>query len=213
MEPFISLAGVAAPFDRPNVDTDQLMPARFMRRPRKSGFQDFLFRDLRFDDAGREIPDFILNQAPYRNARILVADRNFGGGSSREQAAWSLLDSGIRCVIAADFGDIFYSNSLKCGLLPVRLDIGVCLTLRNQLHDDPGATMTVELPRQTVFGPDGVQYPFAIEPFHKRRLLQGLDDIGYTLEHERAIEAFERSYRQRFEWLFDNENCPQERSH
>lgn len=202
MEPFISLTGVAAPFDRPNVDTDQLMPARFMRRPRKGGFQEFLFRDLRFDDAGREMPEFILNQAPYRNARIVVADRNFGGGSSREQAAWSLSDFGIRCVIAADFGDIFYLNSLKCGLLPVRLDIEVCRMLRSQLHANPGAMLTVDLPQQTVFGPDAAPYAFKIDPFHKRRLLEGLDDIGLTLKHELEIRDFERTYRQRFDWLF-----------
>jgi 3-isopropylmalate/(R)-2-methylmalate dehydratase small subunit len=206
MEPFITLTGVAAPFDRANVDTDQLMPARFMRRPRKGGFQDFLFRDLRFDDTGREIPDFILNRPPYREARILVADRNFGGGSSREQAAWSLSDFGIRCVIAADFGDIFYLNSLKCGLLPVRLDIDMCLTLRNQLHAALGATMTVDLPQQLVIGPDGSRYDFTIDPFHKRRLLEGLDDIAYTLTFGPAISAFEQSYRQRFDWLFDYEH-------
>jgi 3-isopropylmalate/(R)-2-methylmalate dehydratase small subunit len=205
VEPFIILTGIAAPFDRPNVDTDQILPARFMRRPRQGGFQDFLFRDIRFDDAGREIPAFVLNQAPYRKARILVADRNFGGGSSREQAAWSLSDFGIRCVIAADFGDIFYSNSLKCGLLPVQLDIGVCVALRNQLHARPGATLCVDLPKQAVFAPDGAQYAFKIDPFHKRRLLEGLDDIGFTLEHEAAIGAFEQSYRQRFDWLFDYE--------
>jgi len=205
VEPFIILTGIAVPFDRPNVDTDQIMPARFMRRPRKGGFQDFLFRDLRFDDAGGEIPAFVLNQAPYRKARILVADRNFGGGSSREQAAWSLSDFGIRCVIAADFGDIFYSNALKCGLLPVQLDIGVCVALRNQLHARPGATLRVDLPQQRVLAPDGAQYAFKIETFHKRRLLEGLDDIDVTLEHEAAISVFEQSYRQRFDWLFDYE--------
>src|SRR4030081_3012565 len=116
MEPFALLDDVAAPFDRSNVDTDQIMPARYTRRPRKSGYQDYLFRDLRFREDGSEKPDFVLNQVPYRGARILVGERNFGCGSSREQAPWGLLDYGIRCVVAADFGDIFYVNSLKTGL-------------------------------------------------------------------------------------------------
>jgi 3-isopropylmalate/(R)-2-methylmalate dehydratase small subunit len=205
MEPFTVLTGVAAPYDRPNVDTDQILPAHYMRKPRKEGFQDFLFRDLRFDDAGREIPAFILNQPPYRKARILVADRNFGGGSSREQAAWSLSDFGIRCVIAADFGDIFYLNSLKCGLLPLQLDIGVCLAMREQLHARPGALMRVDLPEQTVVAPDGMVHAFKIDPFYKHRLLEGLDDIDFTLKHEAAISAFEQSYRQKFDWLFELE--------
>jgi 3-isopropylmalate/(R)-2-methylmalate dehydratase small subunit len=203
VEPFSTLSGIAVPLDRPSVDTDQLMPARFMRRPRQGGFQDFLFHDLRFDDAGNEIPDFVLNQAPYRNACILVADRNFGGGSSREQAAWSLRDFGIRCVIAADFGDIFYLNSLKCGLLPVRLAADICAALRSQLHANPGATMTVDLPQQWVQAPDGRQFTFQVDAFHKRRLLEGLDDITFTLTHEAAMAAFEQSYRRRFDWLFD----------
>jgi len=205
MEPFNTLTGIAAPLDRPNVDTDQLMPARYMRKPREGGFQTFLFRDLRFDDSGNEIPDFVLNQEPYRQARILVADRNFGGGSSREQAAWSLSDFGIRCVVAADFGDIFYLNALKCGLLPVRLSIDICLILRRQLHAHPGFKMTVDLPQQRVQAPDGQYYSFSIDPFHKRRLLEGLDDIGFTLTHETAMSAFEQGYRQRFDWLFDYE--------
>jgi len=205
MEAFTTLTAIAAPLDRPNVDTDQLMPARYMRRPRQDGFQTFLFRDLRFDDAGNEIPEFVLNQAPYRKARILIADRNFGGGSSREQAAWCLSDFGIRCVIAADFGDIFYLNAMKCGLLPVRLDLHICLDLRSQLHAHPGITVTVDLPEQRVEAPDGRQYEFTIDAFHKRRLLEGLDDIGFTLRHEAALSAFELGYRQRFDWLFDYE--------
>jgi 3-isopropylmalate/(R)-2-methylmalate dehydratase small subunit len=204
MEPFSILTGIAAPFDRPNVDTDQILPARYMRRPRKEGFQDFLFRDMRFDDAGKEMPDFVLNQAAYRRARILIADRNFGGGSSREQAAWSLSDFGIRCVIAADFGEIFYLNSLKVGLLPVQLDIELCLALRKQIHAHPGVLMRIDLPQQLVIAPDGTSHAFKIDPFHKHRLLEGLDDIGYTLKHEAAISAFEQSYRESFSWLFED---------
>jgi 3-isopropylmalate/(R)-2-methylmalate dehydratase small subunit len=205
MEPFVVLEDIGAPLDLSNVDTDQILPARFMRRPRKDGYQNFLFRDMRFREDGGENPDFVLNQAPYRQARILVGDRNFGGGSSREQAPWSLIDYGIRCVIAADFGDIFRANSLKSGLLPVQLDIGDCIQLREQLHKQPGATLRVDLPRQIVTGPDGATYEFSIDAFRKRCLLEGLDDIGITLQHEEAISAFEQAYRRKFEWLFGSQ--------
>jgi 3-isopropylmalate/(R)-2-methylmalate dehydratase small subunit len=196
MQPFVILEGVAAPLDKSKVDTDQILPARFLRRPRKEGYGQFLFRDW-MDD-----PKFVLNQPAYKAARILVADRNFGGGSSREQAPWALSDYGIRCVIAADFGDIFYLNSLKTGVLPVVLDFHDCVDLRRQLHARPGATMKVDLPAQTVTGPDGSTYRFEIDAFRKKCLLQGLDDIGITLQHEAAIAAFETRYRQRFDWLF-----------
>ena len=203
MEPFVILEEVAAPFDQSNVDTDQIMPARFTRRPRKEGYANFLFRDLRFREDGSEKPDFVLNQGAFRQAGILVGERNFGCGSSREQAPWGLIDYGVRCVIAADFGDIFYVNSLKCGLLPVQLDLDVCTKLREQLHERPGAIVRVDLPRQTVTGPDGAAYGFKIDAFRKRCLLEGLDDIGFTLQHDAEMTAFEQSYRQRFDWLFD----------
>jgi 3-isopropylmalate/(R)-2-methylmalate dehydratase small subunit len=196
MDPFVVLQGVAAPLDQSKVDTDQILPARFLRRPRKEGYGQFLFRDW-MDD-----PKFVLNQPVYKNARILVADRNFGGGSSREQAPWALSDYGIRCVVAADFGDIFYLNSLKTGVLPVALSPELCDSLRKQLHDKPGATMKVDLPAQTVTGPDGKTHRFEIDAFRKKCLLQGLDDIGITLQHEASIAAFETQYRQRFDWLF-----------
>jgi 3-isopropylmalate/(R)-2-methylmalate dehydratase small subunit len=197
MTPFNVLEAVAAPLDKSKVDTDQILPARFLRRPRKEGYAQFLFRDWR-DDA-----DFILNQVPFRQAKILVADRNFGGGSSREQAPWGLTDYGIRCVIASDFGDIFYFNSLKSGLLPVQLDIDTCIKLRQQLHANPGATMRIDLPNQTVTAPDGATYPFSIDAFRKKCLMEGLDDIGLTLQYDAAISAFERKYRERFDWLFN----------
>lgn len=197
MEPFVVLEGVAAPLDRSKVDTDQILPARFLRRPRKEGYGQFLFKDW-MDD-----PAFVLNQAPYRAAKILVADRTFGGGSSREQAPWALSDYGIRCVIAVDFGDIFYLNSLKTGVLPIALASEACSDLRKQLHARPGATMKVDLPSQTVTGPDGSAYRFDIEAFRKKCLLEGLDDVGITLQHEAAIAAFENRYRNRYDWLFD----------
>ncbi|MDF3836709.1 3-isopropylmalate dehydratase small subunit [Cupriavidus basilensis] len=205
MEPFVIFEALAAPFDQSNVDTDQIMPARFTRQPRKKGYQDYLFRDLRFRDDGSENPNFVLNQSLFRGARILVGERNFGCGSSREQAPWGLLDYGIRCVVAADFGDIFYINSLNCGLLPVSLDVDVCTKLREQLHRRPGASLRIDLLNQTVTGPDGAIYTFDIDPFRKRYLLEGLDDIGITLQHEAAITAFEESYRQRFDWLFEDQ--------
>jgi len=197
MEPFVILEGVAAPLDQSKIDTDQILPARFLRRPRKEGYGQFLFKDW------MDNPAFVLNQPPYRKATILVAERAFGGGSSREQAPWALSDHGIRCVIAVDFGDIFYLNSLKSGVLPIALDSATCSDLRKQLHAKPGATMRIDLPSQTVTGPDGKRYPFEIDAFRKKCLLEGLDDIGITLQHDAAIAAFERRYRQRYDWLFD----------
>lgn len=202
MEPFVTLEAVAAPMDRSNVDTDQILPARFLRRPRQDGYGNFLFRDMRFRADDSEVADFVLNQTPFCHARILVADRNFGGGSSREQAPWSLVDYGIRCVIASDFGEIFYRNSLKSGLLPVELNIDVCIAIREQLHTNPGVTLRVDLVQQLVTAPDGATYGFRIDPFRKRCLLQGLDEVGLTLQYDSQIAAFEQSYRQRFEWLF-----------
>lgn len=202
MQPFDVLEGAAVPFDQANIDTDQIMPARFIRRPRKEGYQDLLFRDLRFREDGSEVPEFVLNQPPYRKACILVAPHNFGCGSSREQAPWGLVDFGIRCVVAASFGDIFYNNSLKVGLLPAQIDEQCCDKLRAQLHASPGTTIRIDLPRQVVTGPDGAEYGFNIDAFRKRSLLAGLDDIGVTLEYEAQISAFEQSYRRKFEWLF-----------
>ena len=196
MAPFVVLEGVAAPLDKSKVDTDQILPARFLRRPRKEGYGQYLFRDW-MDD-----PQFVLNQAPYREAKILVADRNFGGGSSREQAPWALSDYGIRCVIAADFGDIFYFNSLKTGVLPVALSAETCARLRSLLREKPGSSIKIGLPAQTVTGPDGATYRFEIDAFRKKCLVEGLDDIGLTLQYEAQIAAFESRYRQRFDWLF-----------
>jgi 3-isopropylmalate/(R)-2-methylmalate dehydratase small subunit len=202
MQPFTLLQGVAAPIDEANIDTDQLAPARFLRRPRDKGYGDILFHDLRFSAPDVERSEFVLNQKPYRNARILVADENFGGGSSREQAVWALMDYGIRCVIAASFGDIFYNNSVNHGLLLVRLEPGVLVGLRNALHARPGAMMTVDLAQQKITGPGGEVLCFDIEASRKRRLLSGLDSIGLTLQHRPEIERFEAAYRDRKHWLF-----------
>jgi 3-isopropylmalate/(R)-2-methylmalate dehydratase small subunit len=197
MQPFVVWEGVAAPIDQSKIDTDQILPARFLRRPRKEGYGQFLFKDW------MDNPAFVLNQPAYRAAKILVADRAFGGGSSREQAPWALSDYGIRCVIAVDFGDIFYLNSLKAGVLPVSLGFPICTDLRKELHARPGATMKIDLPSQTVTGPDGSTYRFEIDAFRKKCLLEGLDEVGITLRHDKAIAGFEASYRKRHDWLFD----------
>ena len=202
MAPFDKLTAVAAPIDNPNVDTDQLAPARFLRRPRDEGYADILFHDVRKTPEGALKPDFVLNKEAYRNAGILVADRNFGGGSSREQAVWALVDSGIRCVIAVSFGDIFYNNSVKHGLLLIRQDAEAAKRLREELHAKPGATMSVDLAAQSFTTPNGATVAFDIEPSRKRRLSLGLDDIDLTLQHDAEIAAFEKTYRARRPWLF-----------
>jgi 3-isopropylmalate/(R)-2-methylmalate dehydratase small subunit len=203
MVQFTTLTAVAAPLDQANIDTDQIAPARFLRRPRGEGYQAILFHDQRYSGPnGAENPNFILNRPPFRKARILVADRNFGGGSSREQAVWALVDNGIRCIIASSFGDIFYNNAVNHGLLLVRLDDSTVARLREALHACPGASMAVDLEAQTVTTPDGETLPFEIEPGRKRRLLLGLDTIGLTLRHDPEIIAFEQAYRARKPWLF-----------
>ena len=188
-----------------------LTPIRSCRRDFCAGrvrtaIEDFLFRDLRFREDGSENPDFVLNQRRFAR-RASWWRPQFRRRLEPRASALGSDDYGIRCVIAADFGDIFYSNSLKSGLLPVQLDVGVCMKLREQLHARPGATLRVDLPRQAVTGPDGATYSFTIDPFRKRCLLEGLDDIGVTLQHDAAITAFEQSYRQKFDWLF-GPGCP-----
>ena len=200
MEPFTTLRAVAAPIDIVNCDTDRIIPARFLRKPRVPGYERWLFHDMRFDAEGRERPDFVLNQAPYRNARILVAGANYGCGSSREQAVYVMYDYGIRCVIAPSFGDIHYGNALQNGFLPVVLPEADCARLREQLHASPGAEITVDLPAQTVTGPDGTVYRFDIDPAAKERLVKGLDDVGLVLQHIERIEGFEARYLEEYPW-------------
>jgi 3-isopropylmalate/(R)-2-methylmalate dehydratase small subunit len=201
MEPFTTLTGVAAPIDLANIDTDRIIPARFLRKPRGEGYDRFLFHDVRFDAEGRERPDFVLNQAPYRNARVVVAAENFGCGSSREMAVWALAAFGVRCVIGPSLGDIFHENCHKNGLLPVILPAEAVAGLRRQLHERPGATLAVDLAAQTVTAPDGVVHRFEVDPFRKRMLLTGQDEIGLTLTHEPAIAAFEARRRTELAWL------------
>jgi 3-isopropylmalate/(R)-2-methylmalate dehydratase small subunit len=202
MEPFRVLAGVAVPIDEVNVDTNQLCPTRFNKVPRGPGYERILFHDRRFDAQGIEQPDFILNREPYRAARIIVAERNFGCGSSRESAVYALHAFGVRSIVAPSFGDIFTSNCLKNGLLPVRVPAEVAADLRRQLHANVGASVTVDLAQQTVTGPDGKPHGFDIHPLRKRCLLEGLDDISLTQRYGADFAAFETQHHAAMPWLF-----------
>ena len=202
MQAFTTLTAVAAPLDLPNVDTDRIIPARFLRKPRDAaGYATFLFRDVRFNADGTAEPDFVLNQAPYQGAKILVVAENFGCGSSREMAVWALDAGGIRSVIAPSLGDIFHQNCFKNGLLAVILPGDVVADLRRQLHERPGATITVDLDAQTVTAPDGAAHRFEIDPFRKQMLLTGRDEIALTLGYEGAIAAFESRHAAETPWL------------
>jgi 3-isopropylmalate/(R)-2-methylmalate dehydratase small subunit len=201
MEAFSVLAGIAVPLAEANIDTNQICPTRFNKVPRGPRFAQILLHDRRFNADGSEKPDYILNQEPYRHAVIAVAGRNFGVGSSRETAVFGLITFGIRSVIAPNFGDIFFSNSLKNGLLPVRLPAATVETLTRQLQEQRGAHMTVDLPNQAVTGPDGKVYRFEIEPLSKKRLLRGLDEIAHTQEYAAAIRGFEESHAKAYPWL------------
>jgi 3-isopropylmalate/(R)-2-methylmalate dehydratase small subunit len=191
MPPFTRLTAVAAPMDLPNVDTDRIIPARFLRKPRSAGYGQFLFHDVRFDGEGREQPDFVLNRPAYRRAQILVAAENFGCGSSREMAVWALAGWGFRCVVAPSFGDIFFENCAKNGVLAVVLPAQTCAALRRQLHEGPGGTMTVDLEEQSVAAANGTLHRFTIDAFRKQALLTGQDEIALTLTYEKEIAAFE----------------------
>jgi 3-isopropylmalate/(R)-2-methylmalate dehydratase small subunit len=194
MEPFKHLDAVAVPIARSNVDTDQIIPSRYLQKPRSDDFGAYLFRDLRFRADGTEIDTFVLNQPPYRPARIVVAERNFGCGSSREQAVWALYDYGIRAAIAPSFGDIFATNSTKNGLLPIVLPEQTVMTILEALQHTPGARVAVDLAAQTVTAPGGATHRFDVDPFVKQCLIEGLDEIGYTLTMLDKIEKFEVDY-------------------
>lgn len=191
----------AAPLDVANVDTDQLIPARFLKRPRDERYPTYLFHDVRRDDAGELRPDFVLNRAPWDRAQAIVAGPNFGCGSSREAAVYVLQDSGFRAVIAPSFGDIFYSNAMKNGFLPIRLPIEICAGLRADLARGQGGRIAIDLAAQTVAGPDGAVHGFEISAFHKRCLLEGLDDIGFTMAQAAAIRAADARRDRDLPWL------------
>ena len=200
MEPFTRLIAIAAPIDEANVDTNQLCPTRFNKVPRGPGHARILFHDRRFHADGSE-KEHILNVEPFNHARIIVADRNWGCGSSRESAVYALHEFGIRCVIAPSFGDIHANNCAKNGLLPLVLGEAECAAIRKQLRERPGATVAVDLEGQTVTDADGGVHRFDIHPVRKRCLLEGLDDIARTRQYAGDIERFERAYRNERPWL------------
>lgn len=201
MQAFTKLTGIAAPMPKANVDTDQIIPARFLKSISRTGFGKNLFANFRYREDGGENPDFVLNQEPYRKAEILIAFENFGCGSSREHAPWALLDFGIRCVIAPDFADIFHNNSFKNGVLPVKLPREVCEQLMEDARMGGNARLTVDLEREVVVRPNGEEIPFKIDPLRRHLLLNGLDDIGQTLQHAPAIDSYEAKQKAAQPWL------------
>ncbi len=191
MTPFTTLTGIAAPMPLVNIDTDMIIPKQFLKTIARTGLGKNLFDEMRFTLDGAEIPEFVLNQPAYRNAEILVAGDNFGCGSSREHAPWALLDFGIRCVIATSFADIFYNNCFKNGILPIVMPQDAVDALMADARKGANARMTVDLAEQTVTTSDGIRFDFAIDPFRKHCLMNGLDDIGLTMEKSASIASFE----------------------
>jgi 3-isopropylmalate/(R)-2-methylmalate dehydratase small subunit len=191
MDKFTKLTGVAAPLPMRNVDTDMIIPKQFLKTIKRTGLGKSLFFELRYDDAGKDISEFVLNQPAYRDAKILVTGENFGCGSSREHAPWALLDFGFRCVIAPSFADIFYNNCFQNGILPIMLPQADVDKLMDDARRGANATITVDLESQEIRGPDGGAIKFDIDPFRKHCLLNGLDDIGLTMEKHEHIQIFE----------------------
>jgi len=202
MEKFTVLAGVAAPLRIMNVDTDMIIPARYLKTIKRTGLETGLFASLRFDEQGRERPDFILNRPSWRQASILIAGENFGCGSSREHAPWALLDYGIRCIIAPSFADIFFNNCFKNGILPITLPASVVSWLMDVAESGTNATFTVDLETQTITPPEGGPVHFDVEPFRRECLLNGWDDIGLTLHRADAIDGFETRQKLEQPWLW-----------
>jgi 3-isopropylmalate/(R)-2-methylmalate dehydratase small subunit len=191
MDKFTTLTGVAAPMPLVNIDTDMIIPKQFLKTIQRSGLGKNLFDEMRYTQDGAEIPEFVLNQPAYRRAQILVAGDNFGCGSSREHAPWALLDFGIRCVISTSFADIFFNNCFKNGILPVVLPQEAVDHLMDDARKGENARITIDLASQTVTAADGTEFRFDVDPFKKHCLMNGLDDIGLTMEKAAAIDAFE----------------------
>ena len=202
MQKFTTLRGVAAPMPMINVDTDMIIPKQFLKTIKRTGLGKNLFDEMRFEMDGKEKPDFVLNKPAYRKAQILVAGENFGCGSSREHAPWALLDFGIRCVIAPSFADIFYNNCFKNGILPIKLPQSDVDLLMDDAKRGSNAILTIDLENQVITGPDGGHVHFEIDPFRKKCLLEGLDDIGLTMEHAGDIDSFEKRDRQARPWIY-----------
>jgi len=200
MEKFTTLTGIAAPLPMINVDTDMIIPKQYLKTIKRTGLGQGLFAELRYDEEGKAKPDFVLHQAPYDKAKILIAGDNFGCGSSREHAPWALLDFGFRCVIAPSFADIFYNNCFKNGILPIRLPQREIDKLLDDASRGANATITVDLENQEIRGPDGGVIHFDIDPHLKRCLIEGLDDIGLTMEKAEHIDRFEAESKLRRPW-------------
>jgi 3-isopropylmalate/(R)-2-methylmalate dehydratase small subunit len=200
MEPFKTLTALAAPLDRTNVDTDQIIPKQFLKRIERTGYGDFLFFDWRQTPTGEPVADFVINDPRYKGAQILIAGKNFGCGSSREHAAWALSDFGFRAVIAPTFADIFFSNAGKNGIVLVRLSEEQVAELLNKAQSTPGYQLTVSLENQTVTDNTGFKATFEIDPFRKFCLIEGLDDIGLTLRHAAELDKFEAAHEEA-KWL------------
>jgi 3-isopropylmalate/(R)-2-methylmalate dehydratase small subunit len=201
MDKFTTLEGVAAPLKMINVDTDMIIPKQYLKTIKRTGLGKGLFSELRYRDDGSENPDFVLNKPAYRNAKILVADDNFGCGSSREHAPWALLDFGIRCVISTSFGDIFYNNCFKNGILPIRVTPDQLEKLFDDAERGANATLSIDLSKQEIRGPDGGMIKFEVDAFRKHCLLNGLDDIGLTLQKKPAIETYESKLKAARPWI------------
>ncbi|CAO3423146.1 3-isopropylmalate dehydratase small subunit [Azospirillum doebereinerae] len=201
MEKFTVLSGVAAPLPMINIDTDMIIPKQFLKTIKRTGLGKHLFDEMRYTTDGGEIPGFVLNKPAYRSAKILVAGENFGCGSSREHAPWALADFGIRCIIAPSFADIFYNNCFKNGILPIKLPKEQVDMLLDDASRGSNAVVTVDLENQTITGPDGGSIAFEVEPFRKHCLLNGLDDIGLTLQQVGSIDAFEAKRGAEQPWL------------
>ncbi|MBN9445016.1 MAG: 3-isopropylmalate dehydratase small subunit [Bosea sp. (in: a-proteobacteria)] len=199
MQPFTTLTSTPAPLKVVNVDTDMIIPKQYLKTIKRTGLGTALFSEMRYKEDGSENPDFVLNQPAYRKAQILVAGDNFGCGSSREHAPWALLDFGIRCVISTSFADIFYNNCFKNGILPIKVTPEQLDALFDDAERGSNATLTIDLENQTIKGPDGGEIRFELDPFRKHCLLNGLDDIGLTMEKGAKIDAYEDKLKQR-EW-------------
>ena len=201
MKKFDQLTGVAAPLNILNIDTDMIIPKQFLKTIKRSGLGANLFDEMRFTQDGEEVADFVLNREPYRGAEIIVAGDNFGCGSSREHAPWALLDFGIRCVISTSFADIFYNNCFKNGILPITVSADDRDALMADAADVENPELSIDLETQTIRRPNGVEVSFEIDPFRKQCLLEGLDDIGLTLEKGGSIDSFEATRAEEKPWL------------
>lgn len=201
MEKFTTLNGVAAPLRMINVDTDIIIPKQFLKTIKRAGLGKSAFNDIRYNEDGSEKPDFVLNRPPYRNAAILITGENFGCGSSREHAPWAILDMGIRCIIAESFADIFYNNSFKNGILPIRLPKEQVEILMQEAEDNPGTPIEVDLEKQRVTRGNKFSFSFDVDPFRKHCLLNGLDDIGLTEVKAAKITDFESSDKTKRPWI------------